>query len=395
MSTIEHTDTSVLGALPLWRRISELMVEKGEAFSIRAFAPRIGFSREILRRMLAGERHITPSDMERIAKGLGVSIERLKHVDTFSKQKELSSLLNANIRTKSMMLHAHSIAVELVDVARGATERGYCLNNLGRVQFMQQKYDEAHETWMSALEYAKQIQEQYEDKQLLHLVTVNLMLSYSIRKEYSNIEEFLSLVEKVFFDDPEKLGVAYYTRMKWQEERGNIKLAKNYAYLSLEQFVQTNVIEQICKAKVNVAHYEYLLGNYDISKELLSEVIDQASSFEFVLIHTVKEYVKSLLQLQEYETAIRIIEEYSLKAKDYPEYWAKLQIMYTVATDSPSYAETVINNSDISLQVRYLACKCLMEYFYLKRDFDLAMRYYEKGRMFSNTKSEFLNEGGF
>ena len=101
------------------------------------------------------------------------------------------------------------------------------------------------------------------------------------------------------------------------------------------------------------------------------------------------------MQLREYQAVVDLVEEYSSLAKEYPNYWGKLQIMYARATENPSFADAVIDNSNVSLYVRYLACKTLMEFYTLKRDFESVVRYYEKSRIYSNTKSEYLNEGGF
>jgi tetratricopeptide (TPR) repeat protein len=303
--------------------------------------------------------------------------------------------LRGKSMTKPMILRAQAIACDLVEMAMGATERGYALLNLGRVLYFQKKYDEAHVTFLNALDYAKLLQEQYDDKQLLHLVTANLMLTYTIRREYSNVEDLLGVVEETFADDPEKLGMVQYTRMKVQEERGNLELARNHAYRSLEHFEQTHNNRQIGHALINVAHYEYTLGNYKEAAQVLSTAIDTVKPFEDILVLAVKEYVKSLMQLKDHQTAIQVIEEYSDLVKDYPDYWGRLQIMYTVAKDDPSYAESVIDNSNVSVKVRYFACKCLMEFYYCRGDAETLMRYYEKSRIFSSTKSEYLNGEGF
>ncbi|TCP59376.1 Hermansky-Pudlak syndrome 3 (HPS3) protein [Tumebacillus sp. BK434] len=389
MSTVEYTATSTLAKIKLGRRISELMTEKGEAYSIRAFAEKVGMNRETFRHMLLGTRRIAPSELELISKGLNVSQGRLKQEDTFQKEQELVKFLTGKKRTKMMLIRAQELAIELAEVALGLTEKGYSLNNLGRVQFVQEKYEEAHKTWLATYEYAKRIEKEFEDKQLLHLVTSNLMLTFTIRKEYSNIEEMLNLVEDVFSDDPSKLSMAYYTRMIMNEDRGELEQAKKLAYRSLELFEQTNDNKQIGRALINVAHYEYVLGNYKTSARLLGSAINIVKSFEEILIIALKEYVKSLLQLRDYHLALQIIDEYDSLAQDYPEYWGRLQIMRTVAKDDPSCAESVLNNTNLSVNLRYLACKSLMEFYYLKDDGDNAIRYYERAVFFQVQRVNF------
>src|SRR3569833_2307798 len=189
--------------------------------------------------------------------------------------------------------------------------------------------------------------------------------------------------------------MAQYTRMKVHEERGNLELAKQHAYLSLELFEKTRNDKQIGRALINIAHYEYLSKNYKKSASLLSKAIETVKQSDHALIHAVKEYAKSLIQLREYETVIRLVDLYDHLSKDFHEYWAKLQIVYTTATGDPIYAEMVKNDATLSINVRYLACKCLMELYYLKGDAESALRYYEHSRIFSNTKCEYLIEGVF
>ncbi|KEO84919.1 helix-turn-helix domain-containing protein [Tumebacillus flagellatus] len=392
MSTIEYATDSSQGNLNLPSRILDLMYTKGEAFTIRGFAQRLGISREYLRLMLSGQREIPPQMLEKIASGLGVSVARLKQLDTKKQTEELNKFFNSKKRTKPMFRRALSIASELVQVALGAKELGYALNNLGRVQYLQALYEEAHESWLRALGCANKLKDQFEDDHLFLLVSSNLMLTYTIRKEYSNMESLLEVVETGYADNPDKLGKAQYTRMKWQEDRGNYELARQHAYRALEFFEQTRDSKQIGISLMNVAHFEYITKNYQLSANYLSKAIQSTSLSDRALIHAVKEYTKALLMLKDYQTIIRIVDEYSYLGKDYPEYWAKLQIAYTTASGDPSYAEAVKNNNDLDINTRYLSCKCLMEFYYLKGDAEKAMRYYEESRIFSSTRCEYLKE---
>ncbi|MBL0388319.1 helix-turn-helix transcriptional regulator [Tumebacillus sp. ITR2] len=395
MSTVERMATSEIEKVSLTRRISELMQEKGEAYSLRGFSQRLGINRETLRLFLTGQRRISSTRLEQIAQGLRMSVERLKQTDTVKLEQDLAVILKANKRTKPMMIRALAMATELVHVAQGATERGYALLNLGRVHYLQKDFDESHELWLQALEHAKYLHEEYDERDLLNKVTANLMLTYTIRKEYSNVENFLCAVEAVFADDPLQLGMAQYTRMTVCEERGKLERAKEHAYRSYEYLKQTGSQEQIGHALINMAHCEYRLGKYQISAKLLSEAMSALADYENILILAVKEYVKSLMQLRDYSAVTQLVEKYSTVAKSYPEYWARLQIMNARATGNPALAEAVTNEASVSLRVRYFACKSLMEFYTLHGDFESAARYYEKSRIYSNQKSEYLNEGGF
>lgn len=135
MSTVEHTVSSTTGRVPLPRRISELMAEKGDACSIRAFSARIGISRELLRLVLAGERSVTTSTLVKVAEGLGVTVERLTQEDTEKWELEIERICEAKNRTKPMLQRAFELSKQVVSIAKGATERAYALLMLGRVQF--------------------------------------------------------------------------------------------------------------------------------------------------------------------------------------------------------------------------------------------------------------------
>lgn len=395
MSTIEQTASGTIDKIPTGRRIAELLQERGDAFSIRAFAERIGINRETFRNILKGERAITLPELEKVVEGLHIAEDRLRQLDTKKKEEELASILNATQRNKVMLLRAYDIAKELVAVALGATERGYALNNLGRVQYLQKQYDEAHETWLRCLDFAKQLQEQYDDNQLLHFVTANLMLTYAIRKEYSNIEDVLSTVERALHNNPQALGMAYFTRMKVLRERGNLEYAKKCAYCSLEHFEQTKDQKQIGIALINVAYCEYLVKNFSASAELLISAIQMLRESENYLVIAVKDYVKTLIKLRDYEAAVRIVEQYEPITREHPDYWGKLQIMYTILKDDPSYADRISENVRMSSNVRFHACRCLFEFFALKDDDETAMKYYKKGRIFSTSKADFFDEEGF
>ncbi|TCP57776.1 hypothetical protein EV586_102220 [Tumebacillus sp. BK434] len=228
----------------------------------------------------------------------------------------------------------------------------------------------------------------YGDGDQLHLITSNLMLTYTIRREYSDIERMLAVVEEALADFPEAMGLAYYTRMKVCEDRGEIEEAKKYAYLSLEQFEQTND-EQIGKALINTAHFEFLTKNYKKAAELLLTAIDKLIMHDYFMLIAVKEYVKTLVRLKEYEAASSLIEKHLPPAQDYPELHGKLQLLYSIAKETPEYAIKVCENDQLDKEVRYMASKYLTSYYSVKDDSDSVLKYYKLGRMLSNNRNEF------
>lgn len=395
MSTIEHTASGTIGKIPLGRRISELMQERGDAFSIRAFSQRIGMNRETFRTILTGERSIMLTELAKITSGLHVSEERLRQMDTFKKEEELESLLKGSGRTRELMLHALKIAMELVDVAQGMTERGISLANIGRVYFHLQQYDEAHDAWLASMEFAEKINSDYEDSSLLYHVTSFLLISFTLRREYTNIQHTLNVVESAFSTDPEKMGYANYARMKWHEHRGNLLKAKEYAYRALDYFQQTGDQEQIGKAMINVGHFEYHTGNYAESASILSSALEVLQMYEYSRLFAIKDYVKTLLKMKDKSTAIQLIKGNSNLFDVYPDLYGKLQILYTFADENPAHADVVIRDTRVSDSIRYSACKCLMEHYTAKRDSDSVMRYYEESIMFSQNRNSFIDEEGF
>ncbi|MFD2170973.1 hypothetical protein [Tumebacillus lipolyticus] len=395
MSTIEYTETIIIGKIPIGRRISEIMQEKGNAFSIRAFAERLGVNRETFRLTLTGDRPITLSLIEKIAYSLGVTEGRLRQLDTFKKEEELVSLLKTNKRTKVMLIRAHTLALELVEVALGATERGFAYNNLGRVQFLLHEHEEAHETWKKALAFAKTMGKAFDDTRLLKIVSENLILTSVSQRDYGGAEEMLQLVEKSSADDPNALGMVAFARMVMSSERRKLDHSKKYAYLSLEHFNNTNDKKQIGHALINVAKIEYLLGNYEESAKVLRSALNVINDFEDILVLAVKNYVRSLIKLHDYNEAIRIVDQYESITKEYLEYWQKMQIMYTVLKDDPKYAEQVSADIHATAAVRALACKCLFEFFAKHGDSESALRYYELERKYSRDNSDFLDKEGF
>ncbi|PWK15765.1 helix-turn-helix domain-containing protein [Tumebacillus permanentifrigoris] len=394
MSTIDLTTMSEFAKIPLLRRIIELLEEQEDNLSKRSIASMIGVNRETVRLLFKEKRPVTLDVLEKIAKGLSITVDRIRQLDSIKREKELNKVLTGNKRTRVMLMRALDLATELVELSLGVTERGYALNNLGRVLYVQGEYNKAHDIWLSALDFAKSIQREHNDSQLLHIVTANLMLTYTIRKEYSNIESIFHIVEQAFPDHPKAMGQCFYTKMKMEEERGNLELAREYSYNSLEHFSKTDDDKQIGKAFFNVAYYEFLLGSFKKSLNLLSTSIEYLRDFDDLLIRCVKDYVKCLMKLRDHETAIRVVEEYSELAREYPEYRAKLRIMYAVAKDDPSIADYVMKDTSLSVNTRYIASKCLLEYHYSKGDSDSAMRYYEMVRIFSSTKSGYLDEEG-
>ena len=75
--------------LDIVRRIKEILHEKGGAYSVPAFSKRVGMSDSTFYRCLNGDRYFKPSEIERIAEGLNISVARLKREDTQKKYLQM------------------------------------------------------------------------------------------------------------------------------------------------------------------------------------------------------------------------------------------------------------------------------------------------------------------
>lgn len=395
MSTIEHTASVTIGKIPIGRRIYEIMQERGSAFSIRAFADRIDMNRETLRTILTGDRHITLHELEKVTQGLRMSEERLRQMDTFKQQEELITLLNANERTYAMMSRAVGIAQKLVEIAVGWTERCVSLLHLGQAHFYLQQYDKAHESWLSSMTFAEKVNKEFDDSTLLYHLTSFLLISFTIRKEYSNIQQTLDVVEGAFANDPMKMGYASYARMKWQEHRGNLDKAKEYAYTALGYFNKTDDTSQIGKAQINVAHFEYLTGNYSEAKEVLHSAIENLIMYDYFYLLAVKDLIKVSLQLNEYETARQLIASNSSRADEYQDFKGMFKILNSIAQDDPTFAISASEDFRMSVWIRKMACKYLMNYYSSKGDGESLLGYYGKVQKISKEKYEYLEEEEF
>ncbi|MGZ4164398.1 MAG: helix-turn-helix domain-containing protein, partial [Tumebacillaceae bacterium] len=89
MSQLLAPTHTLADSIPLGRRINEIMLEKGSAYTISAMAKRLEINRETLRLMLKGEREIYTFELEKIAKDLHVTVERILQSDVVEDSKRI------------------------------------------------------------------------------------------------------------------------------------------------------------------------------------------------------------------------------------------------------------------------------------------------------------------
>lgn len=339
--------------IPIGRRIAEIMEEKGGAFSRRSFAPRVGLSKDTLGRIIDGERHIKPSELQKIADGLSISVERLKQDDTSDLTEELHTLLQ-NKRDSEKALR---LATQLSKIAIGMTEKYETLNNLGKAYFAIAEYPEAHDCWQQAYNYAKQIHDKYGNSDPLYTISCNLMLSFSVRKEFSNLSEILTTVEPVFEGVPDKMGAICFSKAMVNENLGDLDKARENIYKSLAYYLKTDRKNDIGRAELNVGYFEYKQRNYQEAKRYLGGAIVHLSGDTYYELIGIKEYVKTLLKIGETDKAAHWIEQIKNRLDEYPDLKAKFLILQSVATQDISHAESVFHLPSVSKTVQRLTAK--------------------------------------
>lgn len=384
-STVETKNDFVI---PIGQRIGEIMEEKGAAFSIRAFSQRIGVSKDTLARMISGDRYINPSNLEIIAKGLSLPIERIKQEDSRKDYFELCELLNHNSNPQKAL----KMALKLEKLSVGVSEKCDALNNLARAYFDLGELDKAHLLWLQAYDLAQKIYKKYSSRERLSDILRRLMISFTARKEYTRLAEILSEVESVFSNNPAKLGSIYYSKAMLAEQVGNYELVREHLNKSLEYLISTGVQNQIGRAKLNLGYFEYKQRNYEKSKCLLEEAIEDLGQDNIRYIAT-KEYIKALLKVNEKEKAVELIHANIPQIQENHNLLGKYLLLQSIALDEAAHVEQVVNDLCVDDKVRRLVCLFLMNYYHKNGDSSAVMKYYSKVEELSIKNSDILHEG--
>jgi tetratricopeptide (TPR) repeat protein len=348
--TDSHSETITI---PLSRRISEIMEEKGKRYTQEYVANGIGLSRDTLRAVLRGNRPIYGMELRALSSLFRMSVDRLTMKDTRSLADELNELLS-NLQDKQRALQ---IAQTLASVAVGITERYETQNNLGRAYFLLERYPEAHEAWLEAYKYAQLISKKYDDSEPLFHVVTNLSLSFTQRKEFSNLAKILDEVETVFRSSPKHAGVICYSKAMIAEHLGDVKGAREYFYKSLEFHQLTGEPLRIGRSELNVAYFEYKQSNYLISRRYIESAIRNLAKDEDTKMIALKIYGKVLLKLGEKDRAIAIIEQALAEIDQNAriDLAAKLYILLALARQERRPAERVLHNQKVEKSLRLLA----------------------------------------
>lgn len=375
--------------LELGRRITEALeekkAEKGDAFSIRAFAKRIGMNYETLRLTCRGERPVRPSELEKIAEALGTTVARLKKEDTKKVEQELHRL----IKKRTDLHRALQIAQTLVSSAIGYTEQFESRTNLGVVYYQLNRFRDALEAWSMALPYAKSLHEMYDDLLPLSKVTTNLILLYTRIKDYSALSNFLSTVDETLehFDN-EYAGTLHLSHAIAAHSVGDLETCREKIYKHLHYQQLTESARSRGIGLQNVGYVEYLLGNYMAAKEYFEKAIECLEDELDLKYISVKDYAKCILKLKQTDKAIQLIEQslQELNSLDLPVIHAKLLLLHATTTNKAESADSVLAIENAGEDLHKMACDFLMKHYAKLDDSPTVLKYYKIAEKFA-TKS--------
>ena len=378
--------------IAIGHRIGEILEERGSAFSIRAFSARIGMSKDMLARMIAGDRYISPSELKLIADGLSLSVARLKQEDTNRYIEEVAMLLENDEKFDRVL----QIATELKKVAVGCTERFFVSDAIGKAYYLSMRFEDAHEAWLEAKHYAEMITHRYGNTDHLYRVMHNLVLSFSERKDFAGLKELVQKLNPVFEGFPRRLATLYYSTAAAALHVGNYIEARENFLRSLERMQEFGRVTDIAIAEHNVAHTEYMLGNYEIAKSYHERVISKLDNLEEFLLIAYKDYTKTLLKLGEVEQARSIVLKCLLKVErlNLPLRRAQFLMLHAIVNEDPNSAEQVLLYEEIPNDLKRLACRFLMNYFMRIGDAVNLMRYYGIAESYRDDVSAIYDEMG-
>lgn len=377
--------------IPLGRRIAEIMKEKGSAYSLQAMGKRIGLSRETLRLMLHGGREIYDFELLKVAVDLKLSVERIKQQDTWLMLSELQELLKHEGRDPKRALE---VASHLQSVAIGMTERCKTLFYLGQAHKNLHEYEPAHQAWLEAYDLAKLIHDKYGETDLLYSIISNLVTTYTIRKDFTRATELLAVVEEYFHTTPVKSASLTYSRSKLLESLGELQIAREVSYDSLEYARSSENSNVIGRALINAAHFEFKLRENKKAKHLLDLALEELQEDPITSFIAKKELAKCLIKLGEKEEAEEIILSALTDIEDYelPKLKAKNMLLLSILRNSPENAREVADDIKCEKDIRYLSYKFLIGYYKESGDSELFMEYHKRAEELQSSHSDILEE---
>ena len=249
---------------------------------------------------------------------------------------------------------------------------------------------------MKAYECVKMIKESDEERQKIYFdILANLIISYSIRKEYSFLSDIISRIEPLYYKNPRRSADVCYSLAKIAEDKGNFEEARNQYKKSIELNCMTNHDKFIGKAEHNAACFEYRQKDYFASQYLFELALQKLSQYDYERLICKKEYCKTLLKLGENKRVEEIIFE-CLSEIDSMNMGNDLKARYLLllsrTRNDQRYAKDVLELEDVGREVKQLTCQFLMDLSEQEDDLESIMHYYRMVKNFLKTSFDLLDE---
>lgn len=366
--------------IDIGRRLREIFAQR--KLSLRAFASYYGSSKDVIHRIMTGDRLPMKTELVNIAQHLKMTYERLMMVDTQSELEELVRL----VKNKSNPKRAIQLATDLLDVSIGYTERFYILNYLGAAHHQLNQHEKAHNIWMQALPYAEKISAMFDDTEELYKITSNLILSHTVRKDVLRLALLLEQVEPGFANsDPKRAGYIMYYRARLALDHGDLELFLNQMYRVDELYQMTGDVRLQDTGKNNIAFAEYLAGNLHKAEALYVQIVESPSQFNDLKYLARKGYGQTLLKVKKRTAANVLIEKslHELEQLDLPDLQAHFLLLRAYSQNDMESAKRVLDLQDVEEDFYFLAYKCLMEHCERVQDSEGFLKYHQLARRYS------------
>lgn len=355
------------------RRITEILYDQNS--TPHAFSQRIKFGKtDTVYACLNDSRYINPKELQEMADVLGYSVDRLTQRDTEK------SAFSFRVAVKSKLVTADTIELgkKLVKVAIGWSERVDYLNDLGSAYYYLDMVEEAHECYLDAFKYAAKLKDKFDDSERLFMVTSNLMITYTVKKDYWTLDHLLREVESAFVNaDPKRAGNLAYSRAVIATERGDYELAYQKWSESLRLYEKTDDTKLIGKAYHNLAYFFFKCGRHEEAQGLFDKSIRLLGPYPDSVPVAWVNSTKNLIKLGETEAAVKLI-EMALASYLSNEMKAQFQILYALASGNTTEAQKVLDLEDLSDNTKLIATVIAMDSMLLKNDSEQLMRYYKE-----------------
>ncbi|TCP59023.1 tetratricopeptide repeat protein [Tumebacillus sp. BK434] len=360
MSQLLAPAQTVVDRIPLWRRIRELMKEKGSRYSMTAVANRLGISRETLRLMLNGEREIFMFELEKIANDLKLPLARILQHDIQDLHEQLQEKKD-NLQDMDL---AMELAKQRYTIAQGLSEKAYALLDIRYLYAFQDKWTEAEEVSLTAQELILQIGLTEQEDEVLFRLQNHLVTIYQFTKRYEKALEVLKSMKQLNRDLPVRIAAFHHNMGICLHGLNKVEEAKESFHKALELLQDLDRQEWIGRVYFCYAYLEYCEMNYHRSKELINKALQHLKT-EVMRIGAVRDLAKVLLKLRDHQAAEALILEtlQSEAIEQNSEMEGRLLILLSKTRDLPYHAEAVAGNYKYAKNIRFLAAKFLRLYY--------------------------------